>query len=47
MPPGAFQVWVGLYDPGSGQRWKVDSPGDGLVDGDNRFLLDELNVDGP
>ncbi len=47
MPAGAHQIWVGLYDPDSGQRWPIDTPNDNLADGDNRFLLGELNIDRP
>ena len=47
MPPGTYQIWAGLYDPGTGQRWQIFSPSDSQQEGDNRFFLGELIVDVP
>jgi len=46
MPDGTYQIWAGVYDPGSGQRWSVDNAPEALVDEDNRFLLGTVTVAG-
>ena len=42
LPAGEFVLWVGLYDPNTGQRMPIgDTPEDDYTD---RVLLTEINV---
>ncbi len=42
IPPGTYQLWAGMYHPGSGERPPVQI--DGQLTPDNRVLIGEIEV---